>query len=51
MKYIRILPLVIGMLGGSITGAILSSIFPPKSPLDKTFYLEAVSKPTALERK
>jgi hypothetical protein len=37
--FLWILPLLIGMLGGAITGAILSVIFPPESPLDKTFYL------------
>jgi hypothetical protein len=38
-KLFLVLPLLIGMLGGVITGAILSILFPPESQLDKNFYL------------
>ena len=27
-----------GMIAGAISGAIISILFPPESPLDKTFY-------------
>jgi hypothetical protein len=38
-RFLWILPLLIGILGGAIIGAILSILFPPASPLDKTFYI------------